>query len=71
MYQSYYYNKNLDEKGKHEVHTGDCSHLPDIHNRKYIGYEKDCHAAIKKAKSDTGKTNFDGCYYCCNPCNTG
>jgi len=71
MYQHYYYNLNLDARGNHEVHTGSCSYLPAISNRAYIGYESDCHQAIRKAKLTTGKSNFDGCYYCCNPCHHG
>jgi len=71
MYQHYYYNSNIDDKGNHEVHTENCSYLPNIQNRNYIGYETNCQDAIKKAKETTGKSNFDGCYYCCNPCNKG
>lgn len=71
MYEHYYYNSNLDSRGNHEVHTGSCSYLPATHNRNYIGYEKDCHAAIARAKDETGKKNFDGCYFCCRPCHEG
>ncbi|MDD4729270.1 MAG: hypothetical protein PHN55_11045 [Dysgonamonadaceae bacterium] len=71
MYKHYYYNTNTDNKGNHEVHTGDCSYLPEIKNRNYIGYKDNCKDAIKEAKEATGKTNFDGCYYCCNPCHKG
>lgn len=71
MFKHYYYNANLDNKGNHEVHTGDCSYLPDTKNRIYIGYESNCQDAIKKAKDTTGKTNFDGCYYCCYSCHKG
>lgn len=71
MYKFYYYNKNTDVNGNHEVHTEHCSYLPDVHNRKLIGYESNCRSAINRAKSETGKYNFDGCYYCCNECHTG
>ena len=67
----YYYNKNLDNKGNHEVHTKDCSHLPNYDNRVMIGYESDCKSAIDRAKSETGRQNFDGCYWCCRECHTG
>lgn len=67
----YYYNKNLDKNGNHEVHTSECSYLPAVHNRAMIGYLNDCHSAIQRAKQDTGKTNFDGCYHCCHPCHNG
>lgn len=33
----YYFNKNTDDKGRHEVHTEDCSYLPYPSNRTYIG----------------------------------
>lgn len=71
MYKHYYYNSNLDYRGNHEVHTGDCSYLPAPQNRVYIGYEASCQDAIRRAKSDTGKSNFDGCYHCCYPCHKG
>ncbi|MBS4744077.1 hypothetical protein B9G52_10520 [Bacillus safensis] len=67
----YYYNINTDINGNHEVHTEDCSYLPDTRNREYIGYEPDCKSAINRAKRETSKYNFDGCYYCCNECHTG
>lgn len=71
MYKHYYYNDNLDEHGNHEVHTEDCSELKKVHSRSYIGYKTNCQDAIQLAKEKTGKTNFDGCYYCCNPCHKG
>ncbi|GAA0441684.1 hypothetical protein GCM10008983_18510 [Lentibacillus halophilus] len=71
MYDHYYYNKNTDNNGNQEVHKNDCSYLPDLQNRKYIGYENSCHSAIQRAKDDTGETNFDGCYHCCYACHKG
>lgn len=67
----YYYNKNLDSKGNHEVHTSECSYLPAALNRVMIGYENDCNAAIQRVKKETGKTNYDGCYHCSYPCHKG
>lgn len=67
----YYYNNNTDNKGNHEVHKDNCSYLPAANNRTLIGYETNCQSAIDSAKRKTGKTNFDGCYYCCRPCHTG
>jgi len=61
----------LDNKGNHEVHEDGCSYMPSYSNRVMIGYESDCSSAISHAKRDTGKSNFDGCYYCCRPCHTG
>lgn len=71
MYAFYYYNKNTDSRGNHEVHREDCSYLPSSQNRVYISYEKDCHSAIQRAKNATGKTNFDGCFFCSRACHTG
>lgn len=71
MSNFYYYNSNLDEKGKHEVHTEGCNHLPTLSNRILIGYEQNCKAAIQRAKKETGKSNFDGCFFCCNECHIG
>lgn len=67
----YYYNNNTDNKGNHEVHTDNCTHLPTANNRRAIGYAANCQSAINSVKQTTGKTNFDGCYYCCNACHTG
>ncbi|RKQ13531.1 hypothetical protein D8M05_15665 [Oceanobacillus bengalensis] len=71
MYNDYYYNKNTDKNGNHEVHKDSCSYLPKSQNRVYIGYKNDCSSAIQKAKNDTGKSNFDGCYHCSNSCHKG
>lgn len=71
MYKFYYYNKNLDKNGNHEVHTDDCSYMPIPINRVFIGYEKDCYSAIQRVKNETGKQNFDGCFYCCYDCHKG
>lgn len=71
MAKFYYYNKNTDNKGNHEVHTDDCSYIPNSSNRILIGYENDCQSAIKRVKQDTGKINFDGCYFCSNACHKG
>jgi hypothetical protein len=71
MHKFYYYNKNIDSKGNHEVHAEDCSYIPNLANRVMIGYEKDCYSAIQRAKKESGKTNFDGCYYCCEECHAG
>ena len=67
----YYFNQNTDDKGNHEVHTTDCSYLPSVENRIYIGYFSDCKSAISDAKSKYPFKTFDGCFYCCRPCNKG
>lgn len=71
MLNHYYYNKNIDRRGNHEVHIETCAYLPDRNNRVYIGYESNCRAAIQRAIRETGQSNFDGCFYCCRECHTG
>lgn len=71
MSELYYYNKSTDEHGNHEVHTGNCTYCPNEYNRVYIGLYTSCSEAIAAAKQQTGKSNFDGCYWCCRPCHKG
>ncbi|WP_062320880.1 hypothetical protein [Halolactibacillus sp. JCM 19043] len=71
MSDYYYFNINVDRNGKHEVHSENCSYLPNTANRKYIGLVSDCKQAMIKAKADNPSKEFDGCYYCCNACHTG
>lgn len=67
----YYFNKNTDDKGLHEVHIDKCSHQPYPYNRVYIGYCSDCKEAIARARSEHPFKSFDGCYWCCSECHTG
>lgn len=67
----YYYNKNTDKNGNHEVHKDSCSHLILVVNKEYIGSFDNCASAIRAVKEKTGKLNFDGCYYCSNACHKG
>ena len=64
----YYVNKNAQSNGDHEVHTGDCSFLPDPQNRLYLGYFSNCHDAVRKAKKTYPQSN--GCFYCSYACHT-
>lgn len=59
-------NQNAQTNGDHEVHTDQCSHLPNFLNRRNLGFFRDCHDAVKKAKEYD--KDADGCYYCCNEC---
>lgn len=70
MAQLYYFNKNTDSKGNHEIHTNECSFLPKISNKELIGYEIDSVAAKKKAEKEYPSKKFDGCYYCCSSIHT-
>lgn len=68
---TYHFNNNTDDKGRHEVHTRTCTYLPKLENRTQIGIYSTCNEAIAKAKSDYPWREFDGCFYCCNPCHKG
>ena len=71
MAKFYYFNKNTDRHGRHEVHEESCNHLPDYHNREMIGLEDNCKDAIKRAKSEHPDKEFDGCFYCSYECHKG
>lgn len=71
MAKHYYFNNSLDSNYNHEVHTEDCSYIEPFSNRTYIGYNSNCEDAILQAKRQTGKSNFDGCFWCCRPCHKG
>lgn len=64
----YYVNKNSQGNGDHEVHTGDCSHLPNTENRLYLGVFSSCGPAVTEAKKHYKQSN--GCFYCGKPCHT-
>jgi hypothetical protein len=65
---SYYANKNSQSNGDHEVHKSDCSFLPKVENRTYLGEFDNCKDAVKEAKKTYDDVN--GCYYCSNSCHT-
>lgn len=66
----YYVNMNDQSNGDYEVHKDGCSWLDKVENKKYLGDFSDCREAVAKAKS-LGYETANGCYYCCNACNTG
>lgn len=68
MYRHYYVNKNTDNNpnNNHEVHHEDCSKLPNVSNRDYLGYFNTCSEAVSKAKTMYSKV--DGCAICCPEC---
>jgi hypothetical protein len=65
---SYYVNKQAQTSGDHEVHTGNCSRLPNQANQKYLGQFSNCRDAVREARKHFRQVN--GCYYCCKPCHT-
>lgn len=64
----YYINNNAQANGDHEVHTSDCSFLPGVENRVYLGSFTTCSDAVKEAKKHYPQSN--GCYYCSRACHT-
>ncbi len=64
----YYVNKNAQSNGDHEVHTQNCSYLPIMENRIYLGEFTNCKDAVKEAKKYYTQTN--GCFFCCKDCHT-
>lgn len=68
MFKHYYVNDIAQSDGYHEVHSEDCSFVPNVNNRTYLGYFNNCKDAVKKAKNTYLKS--DGCFWCCRPCHT-
>ena len=64
----YYVNMNAQDNGDHEVHTSDCSYLPDPSNRQDLGLFSNCRDAVQQAKKYYPQSN--GCFYCSLPCHT-
>lgn len=66
----YIVNINAQNNGDHEVHRddGSCDHMPNVENRKFLGYFDTCGPAVREAKKSYRQSN--GCYYCCKPCHT-
>ena len=71
MSEFYYFNKHIDDKRRHEVHTQNCNFLPSEINREYIGYCSNSIYAIQEAKRKYPYKDFDGCYFCCNETHKG
>lgn len=66
MKQKYFVNRvpqfNLD----HEVHVQGCKYMPE--NKIDLGEFTNCFEAVRESKKHYSQTN--GCFFCCNPCNT-
>lgn len=54
---SYYVNRLEQMNGDHEVHESECSFLPPVGNRLFLGEFTNCHGALGEAKKTllTGK----------------
>lgn len=60
----YYYDLNVDQNNRHEIHKEDCPRLPDILNRKELGYQLTPEDALQEARLDNPFYLFDGCPLC-------
>lgn len=67
----YYFLKDIDERGKHEVHSEDCIFFPFVNGKKIDGDFTCCADAIEAAKSQYPHLLFDGCRFCSPECHTG
>lgn len=65
---NYYVNDNAQPNGDHEVHKGDCTYLPSVTNRTYLGQFATCAPAVTEARKHYSRSN--GCYFCSRPCHT-
>ena len=63
---NYYVNKNVDNRGDHEVHREGCAWMPS--ERDYLGDHANCHTAVAAAKQRYTRTN--GCIHCSPACHT-
>lgn len=66
--KKYYVNNNKQSNGDYEVHSENCTYLPNIVSKKYLGEFSTCKSAVTEAKKTYTKSN--GCYYCSNECHT-
>lgn len=59
----FYINKNTQPTGEREIHKSECSYMPSIINREYLGYFN----TFAEAKLEARKkyNNVDGCAHCC------
>ncbi|WP_229608386.1 hypothetical protein [Vibrio parahaemolyticus] len=66
--EHYYVNDEAQTTGEHEVHKDNCTFLPSVSNRTYLGLFNFCSDAVAKAKEK--HLNVDGCKFCCPACHT-
>ena len=62
----YYINKKEQSEGFHDIHTSDCTYLPDAEYKQYLGVFTHCKHALQGAKTLFTKVN--GCPYCIKEC---
>ena len=64
--KNYYAHIPINSNGYHEIHTEECSHLPDVENRIYLGQFPNCKYAIVEAHKYFERVN--GCSFCISLC---
>lgn len=64
----YYVNRIQQTNGYHEVHTSDCSFIPDESCRKNLGNFSTCLPAVKEAKKIYPLAI--GCIFCSRSCHS-
>lgn len=71
--QNYYLNKDQQPSGDFEVHTQSCAHGALPVNQIPLGAFNGCSGAVAEAKRrfPDHASQINGCYWCCNACNTG
>lgn len=65
---NYYVNKNAQSNGDHEVHKQECTFMPLLENRIFLGDFVTCTSAVTQARIHYHKVN--GCYFCAKSCHT-
>lgn len=70
MYRHYYINNNEQSNGDHEVHREECSWLPNVSNRTYLGYLTSSFTAINVAQQKFPTWKINGYAHCCPESNT-
>lgn len=64
---NHYYVSAIPEfSGKHEVHEEDCTRLPSVTDRVYLGFFANCADALREAHKEYDRV--DGCQICSPAC---
>ncbi len=63
----FFVNKKASSNGDHEVHTSECSYMPEEQNQQLLGDFSNCADAVQEARKFYDQVN--GCYVCSKECN--
>lgn len=67
----YYFDNNIDDKGRHKMHAYFCPVGPVPSQRVDIGRFCNPKDAFNAAEKMEPSKSFDGCYFCCRACVKG